>query len=144
MKKHNANSIQNRFTAYLLTAVVHQRMRYMEKKKSLLRKEALLVNQDIKKYLNLKTYQICIGEQTEYILKDWEKFKEFMLDVEDNKLMKALNKLKDLELKLLFARVFGEMTFEEIGRKVNMKPKQVEMAYYYILRKLRKELEVKK
>ncbi len=144
MKKHNANSIQNRFTAYLLTAVVHQRMRYMEKKKSLLRKEALLVDQEIKKYLNLKTYQICVGEQTEYILKEWEKFQEFMLYVEDNKLIKALNKLKDREQKLLFARVFGEMTFEEIGRKANMKPKQVEMAYYYILRKLRKELEVKK
>lgn len=42
----------------------------------------------------------------------------------------------------LFARVFGELTFEELGEKFDMKPKQAEMAFYYILRKLRKELEV--
>lgn len=67
-----------------------------------------------------------------------------MLVLESEKMMRALNKLKDREHKLLLARVFGEMTFEELGRKFDMKPKQAEISYYYILRKLRKELEVKK
>ena len=39
MKKQNTDSVQNRFTAYLIAAVVHQRMRYMEKKKSLLQRD---------------------------------------------------------------------------------------------------------
>lgn len=30
----------------------------------------------------------------------------------------------------------------ELGEKFGMKPKQAEMAYYYVIRKLRKELEV--
>ena len=42
----------------------------------------------------------------------------------------------------MFARVFGELTFAELGEKFEMQPKQAEMAYYYVIRKLRKELEV--
>ena len=62
--------------------------------------------------------------------------------LESKKLMKALSRLKEYERRLLFARVFGELTFEELGEKFDMKPKQAEMAFYYILRKVRKEMEV--
>ena len=41
MKRQNTDSVQNRFTAYLIAAVVHQRMRYMEKKKLLLQKNQI-------------------------------------------------------------------------------------------------------
>lgn len=145
MKRHNTDSVQNRFTAYLISALVHRRMRYMEKQKYLLQRETVLEDQEIKRYLDFeKQYQNFLGEQEDFVLEDWEKFREFMLVLESDNLMRALNKLKEREHKLLFARVFGEMTFEELGRKFGMKPKQAEMSYYYILRKLRKELEVKK
>ena len=145
MKRHNTDSVQNRFTAYLISALVHRRMRYMEKQKYLLQRETVLEDQEIKRYLDFeKQYQNFLGEQEDFVLEDWEKFREFMLVLESDNLMRALNKLKEREHKLLFARVFGEMTFEELGRKFGMTPKQAEMSYYYILRKLRKELEVKK
>jgi len=145
MKRHNTDSVQNRFTAYLISALVHRRMRYMEKQKYMLQRETVLEDQEIKRYLDFeKQYQNFLGEQEDFVLEDWEKFREFMLALESDNLMRALNKLKEREHRLLFARVFGEMTFEELGRKFGMKPKQAEMSYYYILRKLRKELEVKK
>ena len=145
MKRQNTDSVQNRFTAYLMAAVMHQRMRYMEKKKLLLQREGILAEQEIKKYLNLeKQCQSFHGEQSGFVMEDWERLHEFVYILESDKLMRALSKLQDREHKLLFVRVFGEMTFEELGRKFNMKPKQAEMSYYYILRKLRKELEVKK
>lgn len=145
MTKHNTNSIQNRFTAYLVSAVRNKRINYMEKQKNMLQKETLLTEQEIKKYLNVeRQYQNFFGEPQYAVLEDWEKFREFLLALGSDNLMKALNKLKDKEHKLLFARVFGAMTFEELGRKFGMKPKQAEMSYYYILRKLRKELEVKR
>lgn len=62
--------------------------------------------------------------------------------LESKRLLKCIEKLKEHERKLLFARVFGELTFEELGEKFDMKPKQAEMAFYYILRKIRKEMEV--
>lgn len=44
----------------------------------------------------------------------------------------------------MFARVFGELDFAELGEKFGMEPKQAEMAYYYIIRKLRKGMGVRK
>lgn len=40
----------------------------------------------------------------------------------------------------MFARVYGELTFAQLGERFHMEPKQAEMAYYYVLRKLRKEM----
>ena len=83
-----------------------------------------------------------IGEQTAFVLHDWERFEELLVMLESEKLLKAIDKLKERDRRLLFARVFGELTFTELGEKFDMKPKQAEMAYYYVIRKLRKELEV--
>lgn len=63
--------------------------------------------------------------------------------LESDRLVKAINRLKDRDRTLLFARVYGELTFAELGKQFQMEPKQAEMAYYYVLRKLRKELNGK-
>ncbi len=145
MSKKSKDMIQNRFTAYLVAAVTNQRIHYMERKKFL--KEVEAAQPDIleKKYLDFEEqYHGYIGEQTEFIMEDWERFEELMVMLESEKLFKAVNRLKEHERKLLFARIFGELTFAELGKKFGMKPKQAEMAYFYIIRKLRKGLEAKK
>lgn len=143
MKNKQKESLQNRFSAYLVAAVTNKRIRYMEKKKQLQLRETTQPDLEIKKYLDFDDqYRDFVGQQTEFILEDWERFREFMELLESEKLMKVLSKLKEHERKLLFARVFGELTFEELGEKFDMKPKQAEMAFYYILRKIRKEMEV--
>jgi hypothetical protein len=38
-------------------------------------------------------------------------------------------------------RIFGELEFSEMGSLLGMSAKQAEMAYYYIIRKLRKQLK---
>lgn len=137
-------SLQNRFSAYLVAALTNKRIRYMEKKKQLRTQETVQEDLEIKKYLDFdEQYREFIGEQTAFILEDWERFREFMELLESKKLMKVLSRLKEHERRLLFARVFGELSFEEMGEKFNMKPKQAEMAFYYILRKVRKEMELK-
>ena len=144
MKNQHTESLQNRFSAYLVAAVTNKRIRYMEKKKQLQLQETVQPDLEIKKYLDFDDqYRDFVGQQTEFILEDWERFREFMELLESEKLMKVLSKLKEHERKLLFARVFGELTFEELGEKFDMKPKQAEMAFYYILRKVRREMEVK-
>lgn len=145
MKEKYTDTVQNRFTAYLVAAVTNQRIHYMERKKFL--KEMEAVQPDIleKKYLDFEEqYYGYVGEQTEFIMEDWERFEELMVMLESEKLFKAVNRLKEHERKLLFARIFGELTFAELGKKFGMKPKQAEMAYFYIIRKLRKGLEAKK
>lgn len=145
MKEKYTDTVQNRFTAYLVAAVTNQRIHYMERKKFL--KEMEAVQPDIleKKYSDFdEQYHGYIGEQTAFIMEDWERFEDLMVMLESEKLFKAVNRLKEYERKLLFARIFGELTFAELGKKFGMKPKQAEMAYFYIIRKLRKGLEVKK
>lgn len=135
--------LQNRFSAYLVAAVTNKRIWYMEKKKQIQFRETVQENLEIKKYLDFDDqYREFVSEQTLFIFGDWERFQEFMKLLESKKLMKALSRLKEYERRLLFARVFGELTFEELGEKFDMKPKQAEMAFYYILRKVRKEMEV--
>lgn len=41
-------------------------------------------------------------------------------------------------------KLFGELSFDELGTMVGLQPKQAEMAYFYTIRKLRKELGAKK
>lgn len=143
MTEINMNSVQNRFTAYLVAAVTNQRIHYMERKRHLQNLE--FVQNDLleKKYLDFEEqYHDYVAEQTKFIMEDWERLEELLVLLESEKLIKAVRRLKERDRKLLFARVFGELTFAELGRKFDMKPKQAEMAYYYAIRKLRKELEV--
>lgn len=144
MTEININSVQNRFTAYLVAAVTNQRIHYMERKKQQQKVEAIQSDLLEKNYLDFDTqYHDYVGAQTEFIMEDWERLEELLVMLESEKLFRAVNRLKERERKLLFARVFGELTFAELGSKFGMKSKQAEMAYYYVIRKLRKELEVR-
>ena len=143
MTEINMSSVQNRFTAYLVAAVTNQRIQYMERKRHLQNLE--LVQSDLleKKYLDFEEqYHDYVAEQTKFIMEDWERLEELLVLLESEKLIKAVRRLKERDRKLLFARVFGELSFTELGEKFGMKPKQAEMAYYYVIRKLRKELGV--
>ena len=64
--------------------------------------------------------------------------------LEEGKLIGAIIKLKKREQEILIARVFEELDFKEIGTRMEMSEKQAEMAYYYVIRKIRKELEGKR
>ena len=145
MKNQRIESLQNQFSAYLVAAVTNKRIRYMEKRRRQNIRETNLLDMVINNYLDFEEqYNIFRKEQTDFVMKDWEKYLDFMELLESDKLRIALGRLKERERRILFARVFGELTFEQIGERFEMKPKQAEMSFYYILRKLRKELEVNK
>ena len=145
MKNQHTESLQNQFSAYLVSAVTNKRIRYMEKRRRQNIRETNLLNMELKNYLDFEEqYNNFRKEQTDFVMKDWEKYQDFMELLESDKLRIALGRLKERERRILLARVFGELTFEQIGERFEMKPKQAEMSFYYILRKLRKELEVSK
>ena len=115
----------------------------MEKRKRLQGLESIQIELLEKNYLDFDMqYHDYIGDQTSFVFRDWERFEELLVLLESETLLKAIDRLKNRDRRILFARVFGELTFVELGEKFGMKPKQAEMAYYYVIRKLRKELEV--
>lgn len=138
MKDIKSDDVQNRFTAYLQTAVLNNRKAYLRKQLRL--KELELVHEVMaeKGYtefeLQLRRYQAECFQQSG----NSEQLQEQIGSVQ---LFKAIRKLKERERRILFARVFSELSFDELGTEFDMTPYQAEMAYFYIVRKLRKKLE---
>ena len=63
--------------------------------------------------------------------------------MDNSHLVKAIKKLTEREQKILFAKVFKQSSYAEIGRSIGISEKQAEAIYHYAIRKLRKELEEK-
>lgn len=141
MKEKHTDSVQNRFTAYLMAAVDNTRKKYWERKRRLQGREFIQEDNLERNYTDFEEqYRAYIGEHTDFIFKDWQRYGELLDLLESDRLAKAISRLKDRDRELLFARVYGELTFAELGERFHMEPKQAEMAYYYVLRKLRKEM----
>lgn len=143
--KGNENSVQNRFTAYLMSAVKHKRMNYMEKKMRI--KEYENGSQDsLQKSCTdfQEEYHRYLIEQSPWSYAAAPNVDELVKALDETKLIRAILELKKRDQDILIARVFQEQDFASIGRELGMTEKQAEMAYYYIVRKIRKELEGKK
>jgi len=89
-------------------------------------------------------YRTYLAEQSLLRYFGYGESPECIPEIDSIQLAKCINRLKDRERRILFARVFGELDFAELGEKFGMEPKQAEMAYYYIIRKLRKGMGVRK
>jgi len=144
MKEKRTDSTQNRFTAYLMAVVGNKRSSYIERK--MRQREREQVQADIleKNHTDFDAqFYAYMMEKAASASDGWEILKELRALAESEQLIKALGRLKERDRGILFARVFEELTFSELAEKFQMELKQAEMAYYYILRKLRKELEGK-
>ena len=144
MKEKHTDSVQNRFTAYLVAAVGNTRKKYWERKYRLQGMD--LAQEDLleRNYTDFdEQYRAYINEYTDFIFRDWQRYGELLDLLESDRLAKAISRLKDRDREILFARVYGELTFAELGERFHMEAKQAEMAYYYVLRKLRKEMNGK-
>ncbi len=138
------DSTQNRFTAYLMAAIKNKRISYMDKKKQRKEREELWeqfpkghtdFEEEYHKYL-------VDAQNWDYgSMPDREKLEQVL---EERSLIRAFLNLKKREQEILIAHVFEEKGFDEIGARYGMTGKQAEMAYYYIIRKIRKVLEGKR
>ncbi len=144
MEKKRTDSVQNRFTAYLVAALGNKRISYIKRKIRQHEREQAQVDFLEKSHTDFDAqFHAYMMEKTATASGDWEILRELRALAESERLIKALGRLKERDRGILFARVFEELTFSELGEKFRLEPKQAEMAYYYILRKLRKELEGK-
>ncbi len=142
MDEQRSKSVQNRFTAYLQAAIINKRIKYIEKKIQIREKEQLQVDLLEKNYINFEVqFREYKRDQDVAVTEDWEQTANLLKLVESNELLTELAKLKERELQILFGRVYGELSFAELGSRFNMSTKQAEMLYHYIIRKLRKKME---
>lgn len=137
--------IQNRFTVYLSKAIRNRKLSYIEQRTRRMLPYSEEIDESEKVHLDFEEqFHSYLGEKTAFLFRDWKRIQEFMELVENRKLVRALGRLKERDRKLLFAKVFGELSFVELGKLFRLEPKQAERAYYYVLRRLRQELGVRR
>ncbi|MCH1952289.1 hypothetical protein MCJ35_24060 [Enterocloster sp. OA13] len=141
----NESSVQNRFTAYLMSAVKHKRINYMDKKRRIKEYENGSPDMLLKSCTDFQEeYHRYLIERSPWSYDAVSDVDELVKALDETKLIKSILGLKKRDQDILIARVFQEKEFAAIGRELGITEKQAEMAYYYIIRKIRKELEGRK
>lgn len=145
MREQRTQSLQNRFSAYVVAAVTNRRTRYLENKNRVKAREYAVIEM-----LDL-TYTDFSEEFNKYVMDqiiqesgEISKQQKIISLTQEQKLICAIAGLKEREKALIFGRVFEELEFEELGKRHDISGKQAEMAYYYAIRKIRKQMEGRK
>ena len=142
MKEQKTQSMQNRFSAYVVAAVSNRRARYLENKnRNKGRKYAVLEMLDLTYTDFSEEFNKYVMEQIIQESQDISKLEEIIRLTQGQKMIYAIACLKEREKKLIFGRVFEELEFEELGKRLGITGKQAEMAYYYVIRKMRRRME---
>lgn len=142
MKEQNMKSLQNRFSAYVVAAVSNRRIRYLENKNRIREREFTTVEILDRTYTDFsEEFNRYVVDQIVQESGEIGKQQEIISLTQGQKMSFAIAGLKEREKALLFGRVFEELEFEELGKRHGISGKQAEMAYYYVIRKIRKKME---
>ena len=119
-------TLQNRFTAYLLTALKRKKRDYIKKQTRLCDHE-LLTDFQSEEY----------NDSPVHLLKSTD---QFSYRIEYDTLMQALSQLTDKERYILFERILNDCGYEELAHRLELNYGSVATAYHRIIKKLRKAL----
>ncbi len=121
-----SNVLQNRFTAYLVTAVHRRKIQYLQAKSRRLRNEIPL---DIQEERNeFRSEPDMISQMP------------LLEQLESSELRQALERLKERDYKILIMKVLDERSFQEIAKETGIAYKTIASIYYRLIQWLRDEL----
>lgn len=116
-----SNAVQNRFTAYLITAIHRKKADYLEKIK------------------RIQTYELM--PNTDQVFESGGIYHDNVMDTwggfQNDALEAALKRLSVREQYVVFARVIGMRGFAEIGSKLGIEYQGVAAVYYRAIRKIK-------
>lgn len=120
------NAIQNRFTAYLITAAKRKKYQYIQKK---IRQSACEVSIDDAFSSDLWPEEV-----------DMLAGLPPLAQMENQRLLQVLIGLTDRERYVLLAHILDERQFDELARELGLGYKGVTAVYYRALQKVQKEM----
>lgn len=130
------------FTKYLLVAIDRKKREYLEKSYAIQNKEVDMADQMEELFRSFEDgYAQYVNEQILSYLGKPQELRQFLTDILDENMVRAFMKLKNWELLVITERVFGQKSFREIGQRYQVEEKRVMSMYYYIRKKIRKEME---
>lgn len=116
--------LQNRFTAYVTTAIRHQRKAYIQK---------LSEKQAEESYTEYELSGLTYNQEEEIFSK-----LPLLMQLEDDALLRALKGLTEQERHIFLSRVLDGKGFEELAAEYGMKYKGITTAYYRSVKKIKK------
>lgn len=120
------NAIQNRFTAYLITAAKRKKYQYIQKK---IRQSACEVSIDDAFSSDLWPEEV-----------DMLAGLPPLAQMENQRLLQVLIGLTDRERYVLLAHILDERQFDELAKELGLGYKGVTAVYYRALQKVQKEM----
>ena len=120
------NAVQNRFTAYLTTAIKRRKYHYIKKK---IQQDSHEVSVDDNEYTNLWPEEV-----------DMLAGLPPLAQMEKQRLLQVLIGLTDRERYVLLAHILDERTFDELAKELGLGYKGVAAAYYRALQKVQKRM----
>ncbi|WP_455616782.1 hypothetical protein [Eisenbergiella sp.] len=145
MREQKTQSLQNRFSAYVVAAISNRRARYLENKNHTKEREYVALDMIDRAYTDFsEEFDKYVMDRILQESREISKLEQIISLTQGQKMIYAIACLKEREKALIFGRVFEELSFEELGTRHGITGKQAEMAYYYAIRKVRKQMEGKK
>lgn len=121
-----ANILQNQFTAYLVTALHRQKVDYLRRRTRLIQHEfSVDFQEEWSEFQTASEIEIQLPIQ---------------MQLENIALGAALERLKERDRYIFFARVVDERSFEELAEELGMGYKGVAAAYYRVIQKIKEEM----
>ena len=139
----NGDIVQNTFTRYVWTALLRGRRDYLRKQYRTESAEYLLGEE----WLNTQmagqelSWDTMSLESLPELTQEPKQIRSWLQDQVGCRLARALKKLSDQEIIVLYAKVYWDMTFREIGQFLKMDWERAVAVYTYARTKIRKELE---
>lgn len=127
--QEEAEILQNRFTAYLVTAVNRRKLTYINQRNKQLQRECLMENDDWK--LELTSEQEGFNDLP------------LLMNLENDQLFYALKHLNEKERYVFLERVLNEVSFEELAAVLGLSYKGATTIYYRTVQKMKKYMKEK-
>ena len=143
MKGTNEDFVKGRFTKYLETAVDRARRDYLKKEEARIWKD---VSEDMetslygkeKAGLEMEEYWLVVIEEIPW---EADTIRQYLKNCLDFHMWKSLSHLTDMEMVVVFGKVFRQLTFAEIAEKMGIEPQKVASVYSYARKKVKKGWE---
>jgi len=143
MKGINEDFVKGRFTRYLETAVDRARRDYIEKERVRIWREMAKEVETQEYYLETSEMGIIEDglEMMEKIPWEPDLIRQHMKECLEVRLWNCLTVLTDTELQVVYAKVYRQLTFAEIGNILEEKPGKIADTYSYARKKIKKGWE---
>lgn len=143
MKGTKEDLVKGRFTKYLETAVDRSRRDYIKKEQMRTLREMPQEMEAFEygpKEPDMEPVETCL-ESMEDISWEPDIIRQHMKECLDVRLWKSLAALTDTELQVVYAKVYRQLTFAEIGNILEERPVKIANTYSYARKKIKKGWE---